>query len=436
MQENTGTVTLDLVNGNTATLSGAIWGASGRFGNAIKFDGSDDSLLLSSNIALSSNFTVTTWFNKNDNYNFHSFCGKLNDTGNGSKIALASTNNLFMRIVPGGDNINFNNGYTSSHHQTWTFLALQRASGNIIHSCINGASLLSGGALSGTYNFDLIGANNNGQYFGGYLQDFRVYDKALTQSQITNLYNNGGPDLYRLQSVEYIEGDDALVMELSDVDEFLLGNIAELNKKMDINNVYGQGATNIWQVGPLSDNFQRVDAGTVYKTTLKIYIPEEAIAINKVKINWTLGGFRTYTKVASTTTGNPSATHTHSTNIDNSMDTGNDCHMVGFQGNVAFVVDSGFVPSTWGTNANTANHTHEISVSHGIFVAGDESPTIQLDVNSTTIASNYTGDQQDIDITDNIVRGWNTIEIFPAVGSNTKGHIQVDAFVQCFIESK
>lgn len=244
------------------------------------------------------------------------------------------------------------------------------------------------------------------------------------------------PSIYRLQSIEYEEATDAMILELSDVDEFLLGNIAELNKKMDINNVYGQGATNIWQVGPIIDNFQRVDASTVYMTTLKIYIPEEAVAINKVKLNWILGGFRTYTKVNSTTTGNPSATHTHSVGIDNTMDAGNDCHMVGFQGNVVHVVDSGFSPSTWGTNANTADHTHNINVVHGIFVASSESPIMQLDINGTTIGSTYTGDQNDIDITDNIVLGWNTIDIYPAVGSNTKGYIQLDGFCQVFIESK
>lgn len=240
------------------------------------------------------------------------------------------------------------------------------------------------------------------------------------------------PSVYRLQSIEYEEATDAMILELSDVDEFLLGNIAELNKKMDINNVYGQGATNIWQVGPVIDNFEKT-ASTTYKITLKIYIPAEAIAINKVKLNWDLQGYRTYTSVASATTGNPSATHTHSVNIDNSLDTNNDCYMVGFQGNVDHVVGSGFTPSTWGTNANTADHTHGISISEAIAEQSNPNPTMQLDVNSTGIAT-YVGNQQDIDITSNIVYGWNTVDLYPT--TNVRGRCQLDAFVQVFLESK
>lgn len=236
---------------------------------------------------------------------------------------------------------------------------------------------------------------------------------------------------YRLQSIEYAEGNDSIILELSDVDEFLLGNVAELNKKMDINNVYGQGATNIWQVGPVIDNFEKT-ASTTYKITLKIYIPTEAIAINKIKLNWNLRGYRTYTNIASQTTGVPSVTHTHSINLNN-FDNSSDTYVMGMIGNVNLIKASGFVPTTFGTNSNSADHTHTISVSNGIAEEADTNPTMQLDVNGVGIGT-YAGDQTDIDITDNIVYGWNQVDLYPT--TNVRGRCQLDAFVQVFLESK
>ncbi len=238
------------------------------------------------------------------------------------------------------------------------------------------------------------------------------------------------PSIYRLQSIEYKESTDAMILELSDVDEFLLGNIAELNKKMDISNVYGQGATNIWQVGPVIDNFEKT-ISTTYKITLKIYIPSEAIAINKIKLNWQLSGFRTTTKVASTTTGTEQA-HQHTMQMyDFSPE---NIYLLGVNSNATNMrKDSGCTAYTYTINASITAHSHTIDVSEAINEQTDSNPTMQLDVNSVGI-NTYVGNQQDIDITNHIVYGWNTIDLYPT--TNVRGRCQLDAFVQVFLESK
>jgi len=245
------------------------------------------------------------------------------------------------------------------------------------------------------------------------------------------------PSVYRLHSVEYDSEEDALTLELSEVDEFFLGEIAELNKKMDINDVYGQGATNIYQVGPVIDNFERVDASTVYPLTLKIYIPEEAIAINKVKLNWTLMPYRYFTKGASTTSTTDSDTgHNHTLGVTAGMPgAGYDVHLlagVTQNSNIyAYQADAASTNSTGATHNHGMAHTHNPQIAEDT----DTSPIMKLSVNGTELPNDFVGDQQDVDIADYVGYGWNTVQLYPKTTEIKRGRAQLDGFVQVFIES-
>jgi len=229
---------------------------------------------------------------------------------------------------------------------------------------------------------------------------------------------------------------------------------------------YMQGATNIFMVGPLLDNFERIDGTTFYPLTLKIYIPTQAKTINKVLLNWTLSAFRGYTTAANSqdlgtktsaagggttqTSGNPSATHTHSVPIPNWSS--GDYYIIGLQFNVDLRKNSNFTPSTFGTNSNSADHNHNVTIpnhthdvllgshnhsnNYGIQEDTDTAPVMELKVGSTVIGSAYSGNQQDIDITAYVTTGWNTVLLYPAVGQNKRGRAQLDSVIQVFIESK
>ena len=73
---------------------------------------------------------------------------------------------------------------------------------------------------------------------------------------------------------------------------------SSLQRQMDINNVWMHGAVSVYIAGPIVDNYQRVDDTTVYPVKMKILIPNDVRAINKVKISWALSNFKSSAKAS------------------------------------------------------------------------------------------------------------------------------------------
>jgi hypothetical protein len=79
-----------------------------------------------------------------------------------------------------------------------------------------------------------------------------------------------------------------------------------MQRQMNIQDVYMQGETSTFQVGPVEANYQRVNDTTVYPVKMRIEIPSNAKAINKALISWKLGPYR-----ASTTGTGTGGGHLH-----------------------------------------------------------------------------------------------------------------------------
>ena len=84
---------------------------------------------------------------------------------------------------------------------------------------------------------------------------------------------------------------------------------ASLQRQMDINNVWMHGAVSTYISGPVEDNYQRVDATTVYPVTMKIQVPSNARAINRVEISWTLSNYKSSVKPSSSSGGGHNHSH-------------------------------------------------------------------------------------------------------------------------------
>jgi hypothetical protein len=63
----------------------------------------------------------------------------------------------------------------------------------------------------------------------------------------------------------------------------------EIEKNMDTSSTYGQGATNIYSVN-LAEN-----CDATHPLNMRFYIPEEAVAINRIKLNFKIKNYRAYT---------------------------------------------------------------------------------------------------------------------------------------------
>jgi hypothetical protein len=147
---------------------------------------------LSSSYVLPSTFTVSLWF-------------QTPNTSVGSMVFCAASN---ISLVNGSISIYFSGGYLGCAYSdiannglayaisanTWYHAAITYNSGSML-LYVNGS--LSGNTVTGTNSksgFTLGGGRDSGtQYpFTGYIDDFRIYNRILTTTELTAIYNNLG----------------------------------------------------------------------------------------------------------------------------------------------------------------------------------------------------------------------------------------------------
>jgi hypothetical protein len=189
--EGSGTTVSDSSgNGNTGTLvNGPLW-AAGKVGNALYFDGIDDNITVadSNSLDLSSSFTLSAWVNPVStftdfrsifakNYTYYLYASVAGYCGNGSP--LGGFEGVGAVCQPSPLPIN-----------TWTHLAVTY-SGSTLTFYRNGVAVATSnasGALSPTTGTLQIGASQFGEYFQGFIDEVRIYNRALSNTEIQAIY--------------------------------------------------------------------------------------------------------------------------------------------------------------------------------------------------------------------------------------------------------
>jgi chitodextrinase len=191
--DGSGTTLADISGkGNTGTISGPTW-TSGRNGGALNFDGVNDWVTVadSASLDLTGDMTLEAWAQPTAIASWPTIATKettgnlvyglfaSSDTDQAASIITLS-NSGEQDIVRGG---------TILPLGTWTHLAATY-NGNRLKLYVNGSQVgsLSAGGSIGTSNQPLrIGGNNVwGEWFQGKLDDLRIYNRALTATQINN----------------------------------------------------------------------------------------------------------------------------------------------------------------------------------------------------------------------------------------------------------
>jgi hypothetical protein len=203
---------LNMNNGinNGATLT------TDRFNNinsALSFNGTSNYINVPNNNTLNPNsITISTWINSNANATDAESGGKAivtkwyqnincNNLGDNYNLALSFLNNQSVLVGSTIANNQISNSISSQTNliglNTWRHIVF-------IHDSINGQklyidgiqvnSLIITGGLCNTLNDLLFGADNSigniWRYFDGKLDDIGIWNRALTQQEITNLYNS------------------------------------------------------------------------------------------------------------------------------------------------------------------------------------------------------------------------------------------------------
>jgi fibronectin type 3 domain-containing protein len=201
LDEGSGTSTADgSGRGNTGTLSGATW-TVGKFGNAANFDGVNDWVTVadSSSIDLTTGMTLEAWVLPSNNTGWRTILFK-EQTNNVTYSLFSSTNTNVPRseAVLGGTARSVN-GPSAITGGVWTHLAASYDA-STYRLYVNGsqvASTATSGNIAVTTGALRLGGNSVwGEYFSGRIDEVRVYNRALSQSEIqTDMNRPVTPDV-------------------------------------------------------------------------------------------------------------------------------------------------------------------------------------------------------------------------------------------------
>lgn len=172
---------------------------SGLFGNAGSFDGIDDNILLSNNINFSgySEFTISAWIKVNDTAVYKS----IFNNGHGVNFALNPSEGFHVSLRGNGSaGLNWyriDGSTTGLFGEVWHHVVLVYISGSnfriYVDGLPNGTNNQSVVYAHSGSSASYIGSTNSGfgNYpFSGVIDDVRIYNKALSLTEVTNLFND------------------------------------------------------------------------------------------------------------------------------------------------------------------------------------------------------------------------------------------------------
>jgi fibronectin type 3 domain-containing protein len=188
-EEGFGTTTVDLTgHGNNGTISNATWTTSGKYGNALVFNGSTALVTIadSASLHLSTGMTLEAWVNPTA---VNALWRDVMYKGNDAYYLEATSTNVGAPAAGGtvGGNDGVAYGSTALPINTWTHLAATY-DGTTVRLYVNGTQVGSL-AQSGTIAISGIpvtigGDATYGQYFQGMIDEVRIYNTALSPAQI------------------------------------------------------------------------------------------------------------------------------------------------------------------------------------------------------------------------------------------------------------
>jgi hypothetical protein len=183
--------------GNTGTISSATRTAAGKFGAALSFNGTGAWVTIADapSLDLTTGMTVEAWVNPTSGSGWRSVV--LKENSGGLAYALYSANNASRPTCYVHTNADVGlNGTSAVPLNTWTHLAMTY-DGTTMRMFVNGVQVSTravGGAAVVTSGALRIGGNAVwGEYFKGTIDEVRIYNRALTATEIQTDMNTPVP---------------------------------------------------------------------------------------------------------------------------------------------------------------------------------------------------------------------------------------------------
>jgi hypothetical protein len=201
LDEGAGTMAFDSSgNGNDAIFEGAPeWVENGKFGKALKFNGSSDYLAAPDSESLDINgdqLSIAAWINGEDWPAANHVVRKIADTGTGAIYMIRvqpDTVRVYLNTSAGETTIQGTNVLPTNE---WVHIALiyDGAEARIyVNGQLDVSSNVSG-EVSESNNELRIGRGEPAGYFVGMIDDVRLYNHALTESELLSVMEGSGAE--------------------------------------------------------------------------------------------------------------------------------------------------------------------------------------------------------------------------------------------------
>lgn len=202
MEESGSTVLHDGALDNLGQITGATWNGSGKVGSdALSFDGTDDSVTTSHN-PLSTTVTISLWAKIDSTQNSRKYMYDINASDGGTANSLMRTDGsgsiqTGLRNDAESGWIYINAPY--SYDTNWHLYTLTWDGGDGSGAFFVDGSVTESFTSNDSLNIEStqylqIGESQSGTApISGSIDDFRIYDRALSQQEIQALYNLTSP---------------------------------------------------------------------------------------------------------------------------------------------------------------------------------------------------------------------------------------------------
>lgn len=187
--EGSGSTLGDSAGENDGTIEGATWASSGKHGAALDFDGSDDSVVVPDAAALdlTDSLTIEAWVKPGEAEGGGGVLVKgENSSGNSGYMIHSKFFGKPAGIVADSGSFRSASGAEALQLETWTHLAFT-SDGTDLRFYVDGELAETESAIdAAATEADLVIGHNPvlGGYFTGLIDEVRLYDQALSQSEV------------------------------------------------------------------------------------------------------------------------------------------------------------------------------------------------------------------------------------------------------------
>jgi hypothetical protein len=186
-------------SGNTGTISGATRTASGRFGRALSFDGVNDRVNIndSKSLDLTTGMTIAAWVRPTTLSSWRTVILK-EQPGNLVYALYANTDSSVPsgEISTGAFTYHVQLGSSQPPLNTWTHLAATYDGATLrlfVNGIEAGAKAATGPLVVSTGALRIGGNAVWGEYFSGLIDEVRIYNRALSSTEIQTAMNTALP---------------------------------------------------------------------------------------------------------------------------------------------------------------------------------------------------------------------------------------------------